>query len=268
MLINISRMKKKIIIIFFIIFIFYLFNRYLQKIDNFENETILYEDTLYGKFKCFKLDKVICGAIGSTKAWEQHISEELKKYYKEGTNMLDIGANYGCHTLYIGNHIKNLNKGGKVYAFDLQPKILELLKENVAINNLQNYIDVLEYGLGEKEESKELIIPNDYDSHENPGGVSLHNNNMNDKSSKISVNIKKLDDLGLNNISLIKIDVEGFELEALEGGKQTIIQNKPVILIEIWKHNKDKYFDWIQKNFPFYNIEHISNDDYRLIPKS
>ncbi len=113
-----------------------------------------------------------------------------------------------------------------------------------------------------------MILPKDYDHNQNPGSLSLLNNNIDDKYEKIKINLKKLDDLNLQNISLIKIDVEGFELEALEGGKQTIIQNKPVILIEIWKHNKDKYFDWIQKNFPFYNIEHISNDDYRLIPKS
>lgn len=259
-------MKNKLIILF-IIFIFFLGNHFLQKKDYFENETVLVEDTIYGKFKCFKLDKTICGSIESSKAWEKHISKELKKYYKEGTNMIDIGANYGCHSLFMGNHLRNLNKGGKIYAFDIQPKILDLLKENVAINNLQNYIDILGYGLGNKEETKEMILPKDYDHNPNPGGLSLLNNNIDDKYEKINVQLKKLDDLGLNNISVIKIDVEGFELEAFEGGKQTIINQKPVIIFEIWPQNKQKYFDWIQKNFPFYNIEHISNDDYRLIPK-
>ena len=181
--------------------------------------------------------------------------------------MLDIGANYGTHSLYIANKIKNLNKGGKVYTFEIQPKMLDLLKENIDLNNLNTYININHFGLGNNDGEMDLIIPNDYDLNENPGGISLYNNNLNEQNHKIKVSIKKLDELSLSNISVIKIDVEGFELEVFEGGKETIINNKPVIIIEIWENNKDKYFDWINNNFPFYNIENIAGSDYRLIPK-
>jgi FkbM family methyltransferase len=181
--------------------------------------------------------------------------------------MLDIGANYGTHTLYIANLIKKNNNGGKVYTFEIQPKILDLLQENINLNNLNEYIDINNFGLGNTDGEMDLIIPNDYNSHENPGGISLNNNDLNEKNHKIKVPIKRLDELSLSNISIIKIDVEGFELEVFEGGKQTIIDNKPIIIIEIWDVNKDKYFKWINENFPFYNIEKISRWDYRLVPK-
>jgi FkbM family methyltransferase len=228
---------------------------------------MLIDNCIYGKFKCFTKDNVICSAIKETGAWEKHLSEEIEKYYKPNTIYVDIGANYGTHSVYIANKIKKEGGTGKVLSFECQPKIIEIFKENVNINELNDYIQLFEYGLGNTEGSLDMIIPKDYNNHNNPGGISLKNNNLTETENKISVPIKKLDDLDLNNISIIKIDVEGFELEAFEGGIETIKRNKPYILIEIWANNKDKYFEWINTNFPFYEIKSVSNDDYLLVPK-
>lgn len=259
-----------IILSIFTIVILFIFNKLLNKFkknENFENDTLLIEDSIYGKFKCFVKDTVICKSIKSSKAWEKHISEEIAKYYKEGTLFLDIGSNYGTHSIYIANIIKNNNQSGKVYSFDIQPKIIELFKENIKINELNDYINLYEFGLGDTNKTMELIIPNDYNNHSNPGMISLTNNNLNNNDTKINVPIKKLDDLNISEpISIIKIDVEGFELEAFQGGIETIKKNKPYILIEIWEHNKDKYFNWINNNFSFYKIQNISAHDYLLIP--
>jgi FkbM family methyltransferase len=122
------------------------------------------------------------------------------------------------------------------------------------------------FGLGDKNETKDFIVPNDYDNDPNPAMLTLLNTEKNNHTYKEKVSIKRLDDLHLDNISLIKIDVEGYELEVFEGGRETIQRNRPVILIEIWERNKEKYFSWIQENFPFYKIELIDSDDYILIP--
>jgi hypothetical protein len=79
----------------------------------------------------------------------------------------------------------------------------------------------------------------------------------------------------LNNISLIKIDVEGMELDVLEGAKETITRNKPIIFIEFLKskYNQDmespimKYL--LGKcNYQLIPIqESYAGDDYILVPK-
>jgi FkbM family methyltransferase len=210
--------------------------------------------------------------IQHSKAWEKHLLDKMLEHYKPDTNMLDIGANYGCHSVGVGNEIKKNGGRGKIYSFELQPNILTLLKENISMNGLSEIIQVYEHGLGDKNETKVFALPSDYDDNTNPGALSLHNEHSNlDKGKTVQdtqVNIRRLDDLAIHNISFIKIDVEGYELEVFEGGKETISREKPVIMIEIWGRVKDKYYAWIQNNFPFYEIQHISGEDYLLVPRA
>lgn len=73
-----------------------------------------------------------------------------------------------------------------------------------------------------------------YNSQQNNfGGFSLHSYS-NGSSFLVNPSIKviTLDSLNLQNISMIKIDVENHENEVLEGAKQTILNNKPIIFIE------------------------------------
>ena len=65
----------------------------------------------------------------------------------------------------------------------------------------------------------------------------------------------------------MKVDVEGHELNALMGAKQTIIKCKPVILLEVWRRRTNR----LQKIEEFlksinYKIEHISADDFICFP--
>lgn len=56
----------------------------------------------------------------------------------------------------------------------------------------------------------------------------------------VEVELRRLDDFGLRDVSLIKIDVEGHELEVLEGARNTIADSRPVLIIEISNCNKDR----------------------------
>jgi len=256
-----------IIVILLTLVILYVINYLLEPnyVETF-NETILIEDCIYGKFKCFKKDQFICSSIIAGGAWEKHILDKILEYYIKDSNFLDIGSNYGCHSIGVANEIKKTNGKGKVYSFELQPEIFKLFKENVQLNGLEEIIIPQFFGLGDKNENKNFIVPNDYDVNANPGGLSFLNQNLDENSKNENSEIKRLDDLSIDNISVIKIDVEGYELEVFEGGKDTIQKNRPIIIIEIWNNNKEKYFDWIHTHFPFYKIDHIHADDYILIP--
>ncbi len=246
----------------------YYHQSYYQTYFNYTNEpneVITISDSIYGgKIKCFKFDQTICKNIKENKSWEKHILDLLLKYYKPNTNMLDIGCNYGCHSIGVANQIKKQNGSGKIYSFDIQPRILSLFNENIKENGLSDIVVSYPFGLSDKTETAMFNLPKNYNTNINPGGLSLISKDNGKYFENVEVQLKRLDDLNISNISVIKIDIEGYELEALEGGKQTISRDRPVILIEIWKKNKDQYFKWIKNNFPFYTIFHISHDDYLL----
>jgi FkbM family methyltransferase len=257
---------KLIIILILIFIIIFLYRKHAIHTDHFDN-LVTVDDTIYGKFTCFSEDRHICNSIRNTKSWELSLSQEIEKYYKPESIFIDIGANYGVHSIYIANKIKNSNDSGKVYAFEIQPKIYNLFLKNIKDNNLESIIVPIFNGLGDTHSITDLIIPKDYDLHENPGGISLLNKKFTQSDDKIMTSIIKLDSLNLNNISIIKIDVESFEIEALSGALETINRNKPAIILEIWPDNKEKYFSWFDTNLPDYDIETLNGWDYLLKPK-
>jgi hypothetical protein len=80
---------------------------------------------------------------------------------------------------------------------------------------------------------KQGTMPLYNSQHDNYGGFSLHSYSNNSSFLvKDSVDVITLDSLNLSNISMIKIDVENHENEVLRGGKQTILNNKPIIFVE------------------------------------
>ena len=80
------------------------------------------------------------------------------------------------------------------------------------------------------------------------GRATIHDKNEFNEFRSFDVNVKKLDNLQFENpISFIKIDVEGHEIEVIEGAIETINKNKPILLIEIEeKHSKKKVIDAIK----------------------
>ena len=96
---------KWVLLILLLIIIIVILNK---KKDHF-NDTILLDDTIYGKFTCFSEDRHICNSIRNSKSWELSLSQEIEKHYKPNTLFIDVGANYGTHSIYIANKIKNEN---------------------------------------------------------------------------------------------------------------------------------------------------------------
>ena len=90
-------------------------------------------------------------------------------------------------------------------------------------------------------EANGLMKTQDYNS-----GISSLQTGFKDKLTSIDphsfkenymVKTKTLDSFNLSGIDFIKIDVEGYELHVLSGGRETIAKNKPKLFIEIWNSN-------------------------------
>ncbi len=185
-------------------------------------------------------DKNIENIIYQRGVYELGTLSVLQSFLKQGDVFVDVGANIGFLSL-AGAY--KVGKTGKVYAFEPVPETFEILKFNKSINEF-NQIQLYQLALGNEE--KEGII---YSESENRGGASI----INHTSQKgMAIKVKRFDDLNISEkISVIKIDVEGFEFEVLKGAKNTIKRHKPSLIIEYSKMRinsaKDlEIFNWLK----------------------
>jgi len=155
----------------------------------------------------------------------------LNKYVTSNQNIIDIGAHVGTYSFILGK------KANHTYSFECNPKVFCYLAANIALHDLEDKITPYRYALGNKEETLDYIIRS-----EDGGGNGIKKLSENDeKLKKIKVDVKRLDSFNLTNIGFIKIDVEGFEKEVLEGSLDTLVKNNyPPILFESWGNWKEK----------------------------
>lgn len=160
--------------------------------------------------------------------YEQYLFDYIKNNIDiKNKNVVDIGANFGFHSLEFAQMIGD---SGKVYAFEPQRLVYYQLCGNIIINGLDNVI-CHNVGLGDKEDILELENQNYY-SKETINIGDTHTNKFTG-NGKERVQIKTLDSYKIENVSVIKIDVQGYEPFVLDGGRETILRNKPYIFIEI-----------------------------------
>jgi FkbM family methyltransferase len=148
---------------------------------------------------------------------------ESRKIWRNlaGTAQLifDIGAYTGIYAL----EACSVNSEAKVMAFEPNPYMRTRLNVNLKVNNF--HIDSLEYGLGSEISELNLYLPFGETT-------SIATMIPVGQSEKIRVAVKTLDSLALQDLDLMKIDCEGFELEILKGGREAINRHRPTILME------------------------------------
>jgi FkbM family methyltransferase len=149
--------------------------------------------------------------------------------------VLDIGANLGTFCVPLAKKISKHT----YHAFEPQRIVYYQLCANTFINGLGN-VYTHEVGLSDRKDSIELVTP-DYTAEGNIGAFSIdkevRENEYECKTSggKEKIVLMTLDSLDFKDVRLLKIDVEGHELEVLQGGIETIKRNNyPPIIFEAW----------------------------------
>lgn len=152
--------------------------------------------------------------LHENKIFEHEELNKIKQIKPNCKNILDIGACYGSYSLGLSKVFPNAN------IIALEPtKNFILLEKNVKINNAKN-IKLKKVAISNKEGYVRFS--------ENV----FANNSVSDKGTKIKCTT--IDKLKLKNkIDFIKLDVEGHELEAIEGMINTLKKDKPLIQIEL-----------------------------------
>ena len=138
---------------------------------------------------------------------------------------IDIGANVG---LWACDLVKSFQT---VIAFEPVAEFRECFKKNVLGDNYT--LEAVALGRTESFIDMNIVEGNTGHSHINP-----------DSLGKGLIPLKTLDSYNYNDVDMIKIDVEGFEEEILAGAMNTILKNKPIIVVEQQKHEyKDAMID-------------------------
>lgn len=151
------------------------------------------------------------------------VENKFKRFLKDNV-VLDVGANIGNHTVAFSKYAK------KVYAFEPNQKVFEVL--NLNTKDLNN-VEIFNYGASNKKQSIIAKIPK-----LNCGGGSVVSEaKAKDKNEFMSmrfnlVALDKLKKIQSHKVGLVKIDVEGHELETFKGMQQILKNHKPIILFE------------------------------------
>ena len=147
---------------------------------------------------------------GNGQKWQR---DTALKYVKSFRLCLDIGSNIGQWTRPLSKKFE------KVICFEPNKNFIECFNKNITENNVVLY----NYGLSDKEHTAKQ-----------EGSTTILKNEPGD------VECKTLDSFNFTDVDLIKIDVDGFELQCVKGAVQTLTDNNPVLNIEMkWAKRPD-----------------------------
>ena len=157
--------------------------------------------------------------------WERESRREFEIFSKGAECVLDIGAYTGVYSLIAST----TNLDSKILAFEPNPLLIENLRKNIEINQLQDRIEVFQIALGNSNESINL----NYNEDTSMPFLGVLPKTVGSTFTSHLVTQMRLDDIAiLHKISLMKVDIEGSELEFLKGARSTILRDSPTIFIE------------------------------------
>lgn len=146
----------------------------------------------------------------------------LGRWVEEGATVVDIGAHYGSYTLPLAQLVGG---AGKVVAVEPARHALGVLRHNIAMNGLRN-VEIQPVALGDRESTAALHLHGDLSR------ASLNDFTDGGVGSE-QVPVRRLDDVITSRVAFVKIDVEGYELPALQGATRILSEDRPRVLFEL-----------------------------------
>jgi len=167
-----------------------------------------------------------------SRSYEQAVRRMLSPHGSE--TIIDIGANIGWHSVWLS---KRVGPSGKVLAVEPEGTNFAILELNTRLNNLANVISI-NLALGSNRGSGRLFVPRPTLM----GQVTTADSNHQSRFQGSIVTFDTLDNVisafNFNQVSAIKVDVEGAELAVIRGAEKTIAKFGPRLIIETHGHDK------------------------------
>ncbi|MGH7796859.1 MAG: FkbM family methyltransferase [Candidatus Binatia bacterium] len=146
-------------------------------------------------------------------------------YRNQGT-FIDVGANTGQHSLFMSRY------ASAVHAFEPWEPVLKRFRRMVEINRIKNIV-IHPVGLGDQNSKKRFYKP----AEKNLGTGSFVEGFVAENSFEgeleIQIGDEALEKSGVNYVSLIKMDIEGYEKPALRGLRRTLVKYRPIVEFEL-----------------------------------
>lgn len=239
--------------------------KYFDDIDQYKHsKSTISLSSLFGELYHFeKIPSPLCelkldclsGNIVSILHRKQYFydSNNIKIMPQNGDIVIDAGACFGDTAVYFASHVGNK---GHVYSFDPLLEHISVVEFNVKQNKLEDIVTILPYGLGAYSND---VVRSHVESNDELGIAAKQGFSLIGNAGDIP--IRSIDDLFLgelnvDKIDFIKMDIEGYELNALKGAYEIIKRDRPKLAISLY-HKYEDFYEiplWIKNNFPEYSL--------------
>lgn len=193
--------------------------------------------------------------------WEPHIIRFLENNLKAEDTFVDIGSNYGWHSIMASKMCNN------IHSFEPQKLMYEIQKKTLLKNSLKEKIHLYNTAIGETEKETQMNQI-DYDS---------DNINIGDLSIGIGgekIKVKTLDSYNIERVDIIKIDVQGYEKMVLQGSLKVIENHRPLLIVEVeefqllkFNYNSSDLFNMIRGlGYEIYLLDYHYPSDHICVP--
>jgi FkbM family methyltransferase len=177
--------------------------------------------------------------------YEKPTSDYLYKNLRKGDLFLDVGVCYGYYSMIAGKKCK------QIIGFEPNQDNVKIIRKNIILNKLDN-ITVFFKALSDKNQIATFYIMTEQGASTFDKVRTTHYDRH--ISKQVQIEQVKYDDLKLPSPSVIKLDVEGHELEVLRGMKKSL-KNTRLVVFECESNKELKEIRKLLKNFKITSID-------------
>jgi FkbM family methyltransferase len=170
---------------------------------------------------------IVANAIRSGAVFEAEVVDLARRYVRPGSVVLDVGANFGQMSVLFS---KMVGESGKVYSFEADDFVYEILEKNINANDLGARIVPI-FGAIHDSMGETLHFPvQDFERFSSYGSYGIDYKNRGAGRPVPSLTIDSLNII--DPISFMKVDIQGGDLQAMRGARETIERHRMPIIFE------------------------------------
>lgn len=165
--------------------------------------------------------------------YEPQTSRTLRFFFPRVSSFVDVGANYGFYSLLAALW----NPGLRIVAFEPVPDIHQGLLRNIRLNELERQVIAVPAALSDASGRSHMYLPNSTVQDVESTGTLVEDSWQSKKNSlTVPIETIKFDDFEEQHpmkVELVKIDVEDYEANVLQGMRSVIQRDRPFLVCEI-----------------------------------
>ncbi len=161
--------------------------------------------------------------IADEAAWGEHELDVLGEIVQPGGTAIDVGANQGFFAFAFSR------SADQVEAFEPNPDYAAFARRMLGTR-----ARVHQVALSKENGTAEFVVPvSEEGTVLHLGGYLQQATAQHSRAMRFAVEVRTLDSYAFGDVRVIKVDVEGSEMDVLEGGRETILRDRPPLIVEL-----------------------------------